>query len=91
MRRIIPLALMAALLLISFRLLAMSSPTYRLDWYTPLTTGGGGATASTSYTINFSVGQTAAIASTGIGYNASLGYWAGIQPGVKLFLPIISR
>ncbi len=58
--------------------LAMSSPSYRLDWFTPLTTGGGGPADSTHYAVNLTIGQSAYNASIGTNYKVGLGYWSGI-------------
>jgi hypothetical protein len=79
-----------ALILLSVRLLAMSSPNYRLDWFTPMTTGGGEASASVHYAINLSVGQTAIGGSNSAGYGSSLGYWPGIMSS-RAYLPIILK
>ena len=81
---------LVALALLSVRLLAMTSPSYRLDWFTPMTTSGGGAATSPTYAINLSVGQTAIGVSGSTGYKVGLGYWYGLQ-GYKVYLPIISK
>ncbi|MBU0496255.1 MAG: hypothetical protein KKB13_30745, partial [Chloroflexi bacterium] len=47
------------LLLLASNALAMRSTNYWLDWYTPLTGGGGGPASSTNYAVNFTVGQSA--------------------------------
>jgi len=69
---------------------AMSSTNYRLDWFTPLIGGGGGAADSTNYAVNFTVGQSAIGASTSTSYRGCLGYWCG---GVEyqIFLPLVLR
>jgi hypothetical protein len=69
---------------------AMSSPNYRLDWFTPLTTGGGGAAGSASYAVNYSIGQTASNASSSANYRAGLGYWAGFGQ-YSIHLPLVLR
>lgn len=69
---------------------AMSSPNYRLDWFTPLTTGGGGAASSTHYAVNYTVGQVASKASASAHYQASLGYWAGIV-SYRVYLPLVLK
>jgi len=58
--------------------LAMASPNYRLDWFTPMTGGGGGPASSTQYAVNFTVGQTAIGASANEHYASGLGYWYGL-------------
>lgn len=69
---------------------AMSSTHYRLDWFTPLTTGGGGATSSTHYAVNYTIGQIAPQASASVHYQTGLGYWAGII-SYRLYLPIVLK
>lgn len=64
--------LLVGLLLVSHAL-AMSSTNYRLDWFTPMTGGGGGPANSAHYAVNFTVGQTV------VGASASQHYgWAGL-------------
>ena len=69
---------------------AMSSPNYRLDWFTPLTTGGGGAATSTHYAVDLTIGQTASEASASTRYQAGLGYWAGIIT-YRVYLPLVLK
>lgn len=71
--------------------LAMSSDNYRLDWYVPLTGGGGGPASSTNYAVNFTVGQTAIDASSSTNYGAGLGYWYGAVVEYKIYLPLVLR
>ena len=69
--------------------LAMSSTNYKLDWFTPLTGGGGGAMSSANYAANFTVGQTASGASTSTNYQVGLGYWYGVGRSYRVYLPLI--
>jgi biotin transporter BioY len=71
--------------------LAMSSANYKLDWFTPLTSGGGGAASSTHYAVNLTIGQTARGASTSTSYKAGLGYWYGAVGGYRIYLPLIMK
>jgi len=71
--------------------LAMSSTNYRLDWFTPLTSGGGGAASSTNYAINLTIGQTAIGGLSSANYAAGLGYWYGAAVGYKVYLPLVLR
>lgn len=94
MRRIaIPLLLV--LLLLAGRALAMSSENFRLDWFVPLTGGGGGPAASAHYAVNFTVGQSAVGASSSTDYGVGLGYWCGVAgaTGVqyRIYLPLVMR
>ena len=78
-------------LLISVSALAMSSPSYRLDWFVGLSGGGGGRSSSTSYIANYTIGQTAAGPSTSPGYNIGFGYWYGIGEKYAIFLPVMKN
>nr|HID13717.1 hypothetical protein [Anaerolineae bacterium] len=89
-RKVILLALIA-LLLLTGSVLAMSSDNYRLDWFTPLTGGGGGPSSSTNYAVNFTVGQTAIGTSSSTNYGGCLGYWCGAGVEYKIFLPLVLR
>ena len=79
MRRIILGISLAGILavVVTVGALAMSSSGYRLEWYTPLTGAGGGASDSASYAGNFTVGQTAVNAGSSTSYVIGLGYWQG--------------
>ncbi len=77
MKYAILIAILVVFLLLTGSVLAMSSTNYQLNWFTPLTGGGGGAASSTNYAANFTVGQSAIGASAGTTYNACLGYWCG--------------
>lgn len=70
---------------------AMSSTHYQLNWYTPMTTNGGGTASSTNYAVNLTVGQVAYQSATSTHYQAGLGYWAGAVVAYKIFLPVILR
>ena len=95
MNRKIKSALMVALigsLLAVATAWAMSSANFRLDWFTPLTGGGGGPIASTSYRANFTVGQTVVGSSASTHYKVGLGFWYGTDSGAtSLFLPLTRR
>jgi hypothetical protein len=86
------IVLVAALvcgLLLASSALALSA-AYRLDWFVPLTGGGGGPASSTNYKVNLTVGQTVIGASTSTNYKASLGYWYGI-PAYNFYLPLVLK
>lgn len=70
---------------------AISSTNYALNWFTPLTSGGGGPMNSTNYAVNVTIGQTAIGASTSAQYGVGLGYWYGVLTGSDLYLPLILR
>jgi hypothetical protein len=84
-------AALVLLLLISASALAMSSPTYRLDWFVPLSGGGGGRSGSTSYGADLTIGQTAAGPSSSTGYKVGLGYWYGNISQYAIFLPVMTN
>src|SRR5512137_2270644 len=95
MRRISMLLTLIVLLTLVGSALAMSSASYRLDWYTPLTGGGGGSASSASYAVNLTVGQTAIGPAASSSYRAGLGYWYGLGEVIaqqfRSFLPAVSR
>lgn len=69
--------------------LAMESPNYRLEWFTPLT-GSGGQMSSANYQIELTLGQTAIGALESSSYSLCLGFWCG-ELMDQLFLPLILR
>jgi hypothetical protein len=77
-------------LLLSGIALAMSSDNYRLDWFTPLTSGGGGAADSTNYAINLTVGQSSVGTTSSTSYGACLGYWCA-EGEYRVYLPLVTR
>ena len=91
MKRTTILLAVIALLLLAGSALAMRSNNYWLDWFTPLTGGGGGPTSSTNYAANFTVGQTATGLSSSTNYEAGLGYWYGTAGAHKIYLPLVMR
>jgi hypothetical protein len=90
MKRILSLLALIMLLALTGSAQAMSSPSYRLDWFTPLVGGGGGSAGSANYSINFTVGQTATSSAASASYQSCLGYWCGesIHP---IYMPMIIR
>jgi hypothetical protein len=91
MRRISMLLTLIALLALVGSALAMSSANYRLDWFTPLTSGGGGPAGSASYAANLTVGQTAIGSASSPSYQACLGYWCGAEGPWRVYLPLITK
>jgi hypothetical protein len=79
------------LLLLAHGAQAMSSPHFTLDWFTPLTSSGGGPASSTHYAANYTIGQTVIGASSGATYSTGLGYWYGIKPQFHVRLPLIIK
>lgn len=79
--------LLILLLLSAGAALAMESTNYRMDWYTPLTTGGGGISTSTGYRADFTVGQVAVIQASSTNYQAGLGFWQPISH--RTLVPLI--
>jgi hypothetical protein len=79
------------LCLLAASALAMSSANYRLDWFTPLTSGGGGAVGSAGYVANLTVGQTAIGSASSSSYRACLGYWCGAEESWRVYLPLITK
>jgi hypothetical protein len=62
-----------------------------LDWFTPLTGGGGGQASSAHYAVNFTIGQSAIGASASTNYKGCLGYWCGAVIPYRVFLPLVLR
>jgi len=92
MKRTATLLIFIVLILWAGTALAMSSPNYRLDWFTPMTGGGGGPASSTQYAANFTVGQTVVGVSASEHYTSGLGYWYGlITTVIKNFLPLVNK
>jgi hypothetical protein len=91
MKRLMLLLLLIALVLVVNQAWAMSSANYRVDWFTPLTTGGGGAATSAHYAVNVTIGQAAIGASAGASYTAGLGYWYGAGGSFRVYLPLILK
>lgn len=91
MRRKLTFILLLPLLLLAQATFGMSSTSYRLDWFTPLTTGGGGISSSPAYKINISVGQSVIGAASSANYKVALGYWAGGGGPSFIYLPLILR
>jgi hypothetical protein len=79
-----------AFLLVAGSALAMSSAGYRMDWFVPLT-GGGGPASSAHYAINLTVGQTVLDDSSSAHYAVGLGYWYGTDRASRLYLPIVVK
>lgn len=84
-------ALLCCGLLLAGVALAMDSDNYRLDWFTPLTGGGGGTAGSTHYAVNLTVGQSAIGTSASTSYEGCLGYWCGGVGEHRIYLPLILR
>jgi hypothetical protein len=96
MKRTTFFLVLVALFLVTSNALAIESNNYRLDWFTPLTGSGGGGASSTSYVINFTVGQAAIGTSSSTSYGGCLGYWC--QEGAvampkdhHIYLPVTLR
>ncbi len=85
------LALAALLLLLAAAISAMESTNYQLDWFTPLTGGGGGAASSANYAINLTVGQSVAGTASGTNNAVCLGYWCDGATQYRVYLPLVLR
>jgi hypothetical protein len=67
---------------------AMKSSNYRLDWFTPATTNGGGTSTSSNYAAHFTVGQMVIGQMSSSNYKVDLGYWYGLLRQFRRFLPV---
>jgi hypothetical protein len=70
---------------------AMSSANFSLDWFTPITSGGGGPASSTNYSANITIGQAVIGASSSPNYGAGLGYWYGFGLQYRVRLPLVVK
>lgn len=70
---------------------AMKSSNYRLNWYTPGTSNGGGTSESANYVAHFTVGQTAIGQMSSANYKTDLGYWYGLLRQFRRFLPVVTE
>jgi len=91
MKRTAVLLALAALLLVANGVAAMSSAGYKLEWFTPATSGGGGSMASANYAVRITVGQSAVGGMDSAAYGACLGYWCGMGAIHTVFLPLVIR
>jgi hypothetical protein len=86
------IAVLLVSLLLASQALAMSSTNYRLDWFTPMTGGGGGPASSAHYAASFTVGQTVIGTSASQHYGSRLGYWYGLLSDTyRNFLPLVLK
>ena len=77
--------------LLTTNALTMSSSNYALDWFTPLTSGGGGPSSSANYAVNVTVGQSVIGEASSANYEAGLGYWYDELVEWLVHLPIIMK
>jgi hypothetical protein len=90
-RRVAVLLALIAILILAGSAIAMSSTNYRLDWFIPMTGGGGGLASSANYAVNVTVGQSVIGASSSTNYQDGLGYWYRGTGPYYLYLPLILR
>lgn len=81
---------LTALLIFAGGVLAMESADYKLAWLVPLN-GSGGKASSTSYAIDFTIGQSAIGTAASTNYKGCLGYWCGIETAYAIYLPLVLR
>lgn len=91
MKRIYVLVILVILLSLAGSALAMSSESYRLDWFTLLNTAGGGTYSSENYTLSVTIGQTAVGSPSGTGTQACIGFWCWVESLYKILLPRVER
>ena len=91
MKRFATILVLTGLMVAVSSALAMSSATYRLDWFTPLTSGGGGHAASASYAADLTIGQTAIGQASSVSYGTGLGFWYGMVDWFRVYMPLVLR
>ena len=91
MRRLVILLIVIVVLLSAANAAAMSSAHYRLDWFTPVTSSGGGMANSTHYAVNLTIGQSVINSAASVHYKMGLGYWYGVAGNYRVFLPLILK
>lgn len=90
MKRPAILLIIVLVLLLAEAALAMSSPNFRLDWFTPLDNSSAGSSNSAGYRMDVSVGQVSGSLS-GASQRSCLGYQCGTSGGFGLYLPVVTR
>ncbi len=91
MKRVVVISALIILILLTGSALAMESDNYKLDWFTPLTSSGGGVVSSANYAINFTVGQAVIGTADSTSYVGCLGYWCSTAVEYRVYLPLILR
>ena len=86
------LGILLLLLLAVTLTVAMTSTQYRLDWFTPLESSGGGVSSSAHYTVHYTTGQLGSGAQQGTSYRVGLGFWQESSlVEWHILLPIVQR
>jgi hypothetical protein len=89
-RNAILLILLLLLLLVS-SVQAMNSANFAIDWMIPLTSGGGGAAASSNYAIQYSVGQVVVGESDSTNYASNMGFWQNFITYIRTWVPVVYK
>ncbi|MCB9420598.1 MAG: hypothetical protein H6667_12395 [Ardenticatenaceae bacterium] len=87
MKRIMLFLTLIALLVLVSGVLTMESTNYKLAWFTPLISSGGGKISSANYTANFTIGQSIIGASSSTNHESCLGYWCRPDEH-RIYLPV---
>ena len=88
MKRTMTLIALVAILALAGSALALESDHYLLDWFTPLTGGGGGTASSSHYAVAYTIGQSIVGQSNSPGYGSCLGFWC-FEGAERVYLPLI--
>lgn len=91
MKRITLSLILIICLLIASNALAGSSENYRVDWFTPMTSNGGGTVSSANYTASYTVGQSAIGTSSSGNHEVCVGFWCEALSMIKIYLPLILK
>ena len=82
------LVLALLFILLAGSALAMHSANYQINWFTPLTSSGGGNASSSNFSVAYTVGQSVIGKSSSAHFETCLGYWCGTENGYTIFLPL---
>ena len=91
MKWIVVLVTIVCLVVAVSSALAMSSTNFGLDWFVPLTNGGGGVVKSTNCSVDLTVGQTVIGDTTSDNFKTRLGYWHCEDCAWYNLMPVVVR
>lgn len=91
-KRTVLILVVAACLLFTTSVMAMTSPNFAIGWLVPLSGGGGQSATSPGYSLRLTIGQTAIGSGESASYRAEMGFWRGVgDAAYKVRLPHVLR